>query len=57
MQNHIQKFRQSSTVFERPLWRAPTTLQLIIFPVPETFHTFPTYQYLQKGAWDFFNFV
>ena len=55
MQNPIQKFRQSSIVFEKPvffyqknwkLWRAPTTS--IFFA--------ETYECLQKGVRDFFLF-
>ena len=31
----------------------PETLMIFV----KIFHTFPTYQYLQKGVWDFLNFV
>ena len=60
MQNIIQKFRQSSIVFEKPgilsenlkTLRAPATLQFNIFCW--TSHTFSTYQCLQKGVRGFF---
>ena len=57
MQNTLQKFRQSSIVFEKPgiLSENFDELQLsysLIF-FAETFHTFSTYQCLQKGVWDF----
>ena len=61
MQNPIQKFGQSSIVFEKPgilsenlkSWKLPYSS--IFFA--ETSHTFTTYQCLQKSAWDFFYFV
>ena len=64
MQNPIQKFRQSSFVFEKPgyfVWKFKNfeELQLpcssIVFA--ETSHTFPSYQFLQKGVRDIFYFV
>ena len=63
MQNTMQKFRQSSIVFEKPgiclkiwkLWWAPTIVQFNIFT--ETSHTFSTYQYLQKRVRDFSYFI
>ena len=62
MQTIIQKFRQSSIAFEKPvfclkiwkLWRAPTILEVNIFA--ETLNMFSTYHCLQKGVWDFFLF-
>ena len=49
-----KKFRQSSTVFKKSgillekfkTLRAPSTID-------EIWHTFPDYQSLQKGVWDF----
>ena len=54
MQNTIQKFRQSSIVFEKPgilsekrkFWRVPTNLQFNFFA--ETSHTFSTYHCLKE---------
>ena len=48
MQNTIQKFRQSSIAFDE--------LQLSYSSIffAKTLHTFSTYQWLQKGVWDFF---
>ena len=43
MQNAIQKFRQSTIVFDE--------LQLFF---AKTSHTFSTYHCLKKGVWDFF---
>ena len=64
MQNPIQKLRQSSTVFEKPGILPENLKSLTSFNYPkvhfliaETSHTFPTSQCLQKGVWDFFNFV
>ena len=59
----MQKFRQSSIVFEKPgiLSKKSKTLtssnyhSLIIFI--EILHTFPTYQGLQKDIREFFYFV
>ena len=58
MQNPIQKFRQSSVVFEKPgsLSENLKTLTSSNYPT-ETSLTFPTYQCLQKDVRDFFNFV
>ena len=58
MQNPVQKFRQSFTVFEKPgiLSENFDELQLPYSSIffAETLHTFPTYQCLQKRVWDFF---
>ena len=60
MQNPIQKFRQSSIVFEKRdfLSGKLKTLRSSNYPAvqyfAETSHTFPTYQCLQKVVWDFF---
>ena len=60
MQNPIQKFRQSSIVFEEPVifsekWKTFNELQLpwcwIFFA--ETSHASPTYECLKKGVRDF----
>ena len=63
MQNPIQKFRQSSIVFEKPgiLSENLKTLTSSNYPAVQYFfaktsHTFPTYQCLQKSVWDFFLF-
>ena len=64
MQNPIQKFKQSSLVFEKPgilfenlkTFDEPQLPDSSIF-FAETSHMFPTYQCLQKGVRDFFNFV
>ena len=57
MQNTIQKFRQSSVVFEEPgiLFENSKTLTCYssVFFV-ETLHLFSTYQCLQKGVLHFF---
>ena len=59
MQNPTQKFRQSSIVFEKPgilFGKSKVQLpQTLIFV--DILNTFPTYQCLQKGVWNFFNFV
>ena len=64
MQNPIKKFRQNSIVFEKPSISSETlktfddlqlTETLIIFV--EILHTYLTYQYPQKGVWDFLNFI
>ena len=64
MQNPIQKFRQSSVVFEKPgvlsknlktLTSSNELLELMFFA--ETSHTFPIYQCLQKGVRGFSYFV
>ena len=34
------------------LWRAPTTVKFNIFA--EILHSFPSYECLQKGVWDFY---
>ena len=60
MQNPTHKFRRSSIVFEKPgtlsekfkTMKALTNIELNIFD--ENLYTCPTYQCLQKGAWDFF---
>ena len=63
MQNLIQKFRQRSTVFEKPgiLSENSLTLTSSNYVTVQCFllklRTFPTYQCLQKGVWDFFIFV
>ena len=58
MQNPIQKFRQSSIVFEKPdiLSENLKTLTNSNYPTVQYFfaETFPTYQCLQKGVRDFF---
>ena len=61
MQNAIQKFSQSSIIFEKLgiLSENLKTLTSSNYPnssifFAETSHTFPTYQCLQKGVWDFF---
>ena len=61
MQNTIQKFRQSSIVFEEPGILSENfenfdELQLPYSSIffPETSHTFSIYQCLQKGVSDFF---
>ena len=61
MQNIIQKFRQSSIVFEKAgiLFQNLKTLTSSNYPTVQYFfaktsHTFSTYQCLQKGVWDFF---
>ena len=60
MQNTIQKFRQSSIVFEKPniLSENLRTLTSSNYPTAqiffvETLHTFCTYQCLQRGVWGF----
>ena len=54
MQNTIQKFRQSSIIFEKPsiLSENLSELQLPYSSIflAETSHTFPTDQYLQKSV-------
>ena len=67
MQNTIQKFRQSSIIFEKPgksrnfVWKLENSdgLQLSYSSIffSETLHMFSTYQCLQKGVWDFFYFI
>ena len=64
MQNPIQKFRQSSIVFEKPgiLFGNLKTVTSCNYPTvqyffAETSHTFPTYQFQQKCVRDFLNFV
>ena len=61
MQNPIQKFRQSSIVFEKPciLPEKLNTLTSSNYHRVEYFllkfgTLFPTYQCLQKDVWDFF---
>ena len=56
MQNPMQEFRQTPTVFEKPdiLTENLKTLTNSKYPTvqyfsAETSHTFPTYQCLQKG--------
>ena len=57
MQHHIQKFRQSSIVFEKP-GILPEKLKTMMSSncqrVAEIFHMFPTYQCLEKVVWEFF---
>ena len=64
MQNPIEKFRQSSIVFEKPgiLSENLKTLTSSNYPTvqyffAETSRTFPPYQCLKKGVWDLFYFV
>ena len=59
MQNSIQKFRQSSIVFEKPgiLSESLKTFTSFNYPAAETSHTFSTYQCLSKDMWDFFHFI
>ena len=64
MQYPIQKFRQSSIVFEKPGILSQNLKTLTSYNYPrvqyffaETSHTFPTYQFLQKGVRDSFYFV
>ena len=61
MQNAIQKFRQSSIVFEKPgiLSENLKTLTSSNYPTVQYFfaqtsHTSSTYQCLQKSVWHFF---
>ena len=61
MQNSIQKFRQSVTVFEKPgiLFENLKTLASSIYLTVQHFfgealHTFSIYQCLQTDVWDFF---
>ena len=63
MENTIQKFRQSSIVFEKPgilsenlktLTSSNLSYRSIFFS--EASHTFSTYQCLPEGVWDFFKF-
>ena len=54
MQIPIKKFRQSSTVFEKP-GNLSENYSSIFFA--ETSQTFPTYQRLQKAVWNFFYFA
>ena len=60
MQNPMQKFRQSSIVFGKPgtLSEKFKTLtcfncRAVEYSLFQILLTFPTYQCLQKGAWDF----
>ena len=62
MQNPIQKYRQSSIVFENPgVWKFENFDELklpyssIFFA--ETSHIISIYQCLQKGMLNFFDFV
>ena len=57
MQNPIQKFKQSSIVFEKfeNFGEFQLPYSSIFFAL--TLHTFPTCQYLQKDAQDFFYLV
>ena len=63
MQNAIQKFRQSSIVFEKPVILSENLKTLMssnylnssIF-FAETSHTFSTYHFLKKGVWDFLSY-
>ena len=57
MQNPVQKFGQSSTVFKKPgiLSGNLKTLMSSNYPTQfnsfaETLHTFPAYQYLQNNV-------
>ena len=60
MQNGIQKFRQSSIVFEKPgilsenlKTLSSSNYHTVQYFFPETSHTFTVYHCLQKGVWDF----
>ena len=60
----MQKFRQSSIVFQNPDILSKKLKTLTRLQLPHTLkifvkilHTFPTSQHLQKGVWDFFLFV
>ena len=63
MQNSIQKFTQRSIVFVKPgilsenLETDEHQLPYSSIFFAETLHSFPTYQFPQKGVRDFFNFV
>ena len=64
MQNPIQKFRRSSTVFEKPgilsenLKTLTSSNYLTVqYFFAETLHRFSTYQCLQERVWDFSYFV
>ena len=66
MRHPIQKFRQSSIVFEKAginiLSENVKTLASSKYTTVQYFllklsHTFPTYQCLQKRVWDFFYFA
>ena len=64
MQNPIQKFRQSSIVFEKSGFLSEKLKTLtssnyhrVLMFFAETSHTFPFYQCLQRGVQDFFYFV
>ena len=64
MENPIQKFRQSSIVFEKPgiLSEDLKTLTSSNYPTvqlffAETSHTFSTFQRRQKSVRDFFYFI
>ena len=58
MQNAVQKFRQSSIVFEKPgiLSENLKTLTSSNYPTSQTSHTFSAYHSLKKGVWGFFLF-
>ena len=59
--SYIQKFRESSFVFEKPsiLSENFDELQLSYSSIffAENSHMFSNYQYLQRTVWDFFNFI
>ena len=64
MQNIIQKFRQSSIVFEKPgiLSENLKTLTSSNYPEVQYFfaeasHTFSAYKCLQNSVWNCFNFI
>ena len=64
MQNAMQKFRQSSIVFEKAgiLSDNLKTLTSSNYPAVQYFfaatsHTFSTYHCLKKGVWDCFYFI
>ena len=64
MQNAIQKFRQSSIVFEKPgilsenlKILASSNYPTVQYFFAETSHTFSTYHCLKKGVWDLFYFI
>ena len=61
MQNPILKFRQSSSIFEKPRYLSETLETLTSFNYrrveyffAEILLMFPSYECLQKCLWDFF---
>ena len=55
MQNAMQKFRQSSIVFEKADILSENSKTLT--SSAETAHTFSTYHCQKKAVWDFFYFI